>query len=146
MGTSRQGTRHQSDDQQEEQRHDIGGIGDGEMVERLQEEVVIGEDGERAGPKRCRQAMPNGRRQHRNDEHQRHVGDVEPMDDDQAAGRRECGHDQGLAIRQEPAHQPQDGSRVHRVCSRRQNRMIRSTAATSWVNLEPCWKAGLSIA
>ncbi len=60
-------------DREEEQRDDVLGIGDGEGVERRQEEEIVGQHADQAGEQRRPQPVGDGARQHRGQEHQRDV-------------------------------------------------------------------------
>ena len=59
---------------EENQRHGVGGIGDGEFVERRQEEEVEAEHAQPGHPERGHETMARRRHQHRHHEHQRNVG------------------------------------------------------------------------
>ena len=57
----------------------FSGIGDGEGVERRQEEEVVGQHADEAGEQRRPQAVNHRADQDRSQEHQRDVGDAEHL-------------------------------------------------------------------
>ena len=80
--------RDHGDEEEEEQGDDVVGIGDGEGVERRQEEEVEGQDAEQAGVERGPQAEGDGARQHRRQEDQRHALDAEERSQPEADAER----------------------------------------------------------
>ena len=77
--------RHQHEHQQGD---DILRIGDGEGVERRQEEEIIGQRADQAGEQRRPQAISHGAGQHRHQQHQRHIGNRQRLAQQQAHAQR----------------------------------------------------------
>ena len=80
------------DQHEEEERRDVGRIGDGEGVDRRQEEEIVAQRRRDAGQQRRPQAEANRHAHHRREEHQIDVLDAEPWLD-QFGGAEADGHD-----------------------------------------------------
>ena len=65
------------DQHEEEERRDIGRIGDGEGIDRRQEEEIVAQRRRDAGQQRRPQAVANGHADHGGEEHQIDVLDAE---------------------------------------------------------------------
>ncbi len=76
------------DDGEHRQGDDVLRVGDGEGVERRQEEEVVGEHAQQAGQQRCRQAIRDGAGQHAHQQHQRHAGHAQHLSQQQRHAQR----------------------------------------------------------